>query len=91
MTIQDSETLTIHEEYSKELESILETKAIGSTNFVSSILDHSTLSTDEKSQVKEVLQIALNESIFSYEINADKLVKELNLKVGKKEKIIEID
>ena len=91
ITIQDPEKLIIHQEYSREMENLLESKVIGNSEFETAVLQRSDLSVDDQAQIIEVLRASLNESSLFYDVNSDKLANEFNLLVDNKVKNVEVD
>lgn len=57
------------------------------------LLDSSSLTADEKNQVREAIRACLGEDVLSFELNEGNLVKEINLTIPQaaQERILEVD
>ncbi|NRA66188.1 MAG: hypothetical protein HRU19_17000 [Pseudobacteriovorax sp.] len=90
-TIEESPDLLIHPEYSEELKAILGKDQIGSRSFREVILEKSSLDSDERAMVAEVIQTSLGEDSLTFHANAGNLMDDCVYESPEGPKVLEFD
>jgi HAMP domain-containing protein/HPt (histidine-containing phosphotransfer) domain-containing protein/two-component sensor histidine kinase len=84
-------TLNIRGPYSPFLETIVGVQGLEGVSFVESIIRKSTLNTEQKSILINILNVSFGEDIFVYEVNRHQLLRELEWWKNGQKVICEID
>ena len=83
--------LAIQEEYAKYLETIFDQKKIAGVNAVELCFDKSSISDNDRDQIKEALNLCIGEDLLNFECNAHLLPKEIVVDVTGKKKHLSCD
>ena len=86
MMIKDN--YAIHLEYSRQVESIVETKDIAEQSIIRLVFENTDLTLDQLDQLKEALGCCFGNYDFNFEANAAMLPHEVEYTVGKKTKVL---
>ncbi len=83
--------LSIHRDYSAHLRDIFKGRVMEETNALDLLLTDSNISSDQKAQVKSVLEASFGEDEMVFEMNEAALPKEIQYTAGPSTRILEID
>ncbi|MFN3582096.1 MAG: Hpt domain-containing protein, partial [Pseudomonas sp.] len=82
--------LTLHQDYSAHLTSILAQDNLGGQSIMALLVDRSTLGVDQQQQVAAALMAVLEQDVLLYECNAHYLPTELRVDLGGDSKLLEL-